>query len=585
MNNASLELGGTNWAEKDGNILGYSVANTSSNFYPQEFTFARGSNLSATRIDRAGLIEKGRENLLLQSSSFSTSPWALTNSSVTSGQSGYDGTNDAWKLEGTTTGGSFVKQDVSQSGVSTSSIYLKAGNANFVYFRVGGGTSQGGFINLTNGSVSDLLNSPIEIKATSVGNGWFRCVVVVNTSVTNVRYYIGDSAGSTSSNIGSFIYIQDAQLEQGLAASPYIETTTTSAQAGVLENTPRLNYTTGVANPYLLLEPSRTNVTPNSENFFTWSRVNSSVSILTANQHTSPEGLQNAFNLEFTEGGGQSQIYKVLSGFTIGTKYTQSLYVKYISGTGEKFQIVKSFGTAGVRCTFTNSGANLSVIAVGGTQAADFGKEDMGNGWFRIYFTYASNTTNWEMNISRQTGSGNDVYAIYGHQLEAGSYPTSYIPTYSVSATRASDLCNNDGVGSLFGTNIGSFFLDAEGPGYSGLPSYLFDLSDNASTGANRFGMYSINTTTMVFYTNASRSITTSVTARKKIAVIWNGTNTKVYLNGAKVLDFTYANANPTSINLSSRFTDGDFGNSKFNQVVGFPTALTDAEAITLTTI
>ena len=71
MNNASLELGGTNWAEKDGNILGYSVGDTSGKYSPQEFTFARGSNLSATRIDRAGLIVKGRENVLTYSNDFS----------------------------------------------------------------------------------------------------------------------------------------------------------------------------------------------------------------------------------------------------------------------------------------------------------------------------------------------------------------------------------------------------------------------------------------------------------------------------------------------------------------------------------
>ena len=35
-----------------------------------DFTFSRGSNLTATRVDSNGLIEKGRENLLLQSNSF-----------------------------------------------------------------------------------------------------------------------------------------------------------------------------------------------------------------------------------------------------------------------------------------------------------------------------------------------------------------------------------------------------------------------------------------------------------------------------------------------------------------------------------
>ena len=54
-----------------------------------DFTFSRGSNLSATRVASNGLIEKGRENLLLQSNQFDTT-WIIINSSVTSGYSGYD---------------------------------------------------------------------------------------------------------------------------------------------------------------------------------------------------------------------------------------------------------------------------------------------------------------------------------------------------------------------------------------------------------------------------------------------------------------------------------------------------------------
>ena len=65
---------------------------TSSNF-----TFSRGSNLAATRVDVNGLIEKGRENLLLQSNQFDTT-WGKTLSSVIGNQSGYNGSNDAWKM-------------------------------------------------------------------------------------------------------------------------------------------------------------------------------------------------------------------------------------------------------------------------------------------------------------------------------------------------------------------------------------------------------------------------------------------------------------------------------------------------------
>ena len=68
---------------------------TLEDFSPQEFTFARGSNLAATRIGKTGLIEKGRENVL-----FSQISLILLGNIYahyfTSGQSGYDGTNDAW---------------------------------------------------------------------------------------------------------------------------------------------------------------------------------------------------------------------------------------------------------------------------------------------------------------------------------------------------------------------------------------------------------------------------------------------------------------------------------------------------------
>jgi hypothetical protein len=39
------------------------------------------------------------------------------------------------------------------------------------------------------------------------------------------------------------IYIQDAQLEQGLVARDYIETTTAAVYGGITDNVPRLDYT------------------------------------------------------------------------------------------------------------------------------------------------------------------------------------------------------------------------------------------------------------------------------------------------------------------------------------------------------
>jgi hypothetical protein len=59
-----------------------------------QLAFTR-SNDTATRVGPDGYIEKVRTNLVLQSNSFDTT-WALFNSSLTSGQAGYDGSSDAW---------------------------------------------------------------------------------------------------------------------------------------------------------------------------------------------------------------------------------------------------------------------------------------------------------------------------------------------------------------------------------------------------------------------------------------------------------------------------------------------------------
>ena len=589
MNNASLELGGTNWAEKDASLLGYTVSDDSGRFSPQEFTFARGSNLSATRIDRAGLIVKGRENLLLQSNQFDTT-WTTSNASVTSGQSGYDGTNDAWKLESTTTGGSFVKQDLSQSGVSTSSIYLKAGNANFVYFRVGGGTSQGGFINLTNGSVSDLLNSPIEIKATSVGNGWFRCVVVVNTSVTNVRYYVGDSAGSTSSNIGSFVYIQDAQLEIGLAASPYIPTTTTSAQAGVLENTPRLNYTTGVANPYLLLEPSRTNLIAQSEYFGDsyWTKIGSSV----VSGFTSPEGLSNAYKLVEDTSTGTHRVDSIEWIFiTGGTTVTQSVYVK---ANGRTIVGLQDNALGAGHAVFNLS--TVTVLAVYGVSAKI---ETLPNGWFRISYTFVSGGSGsmpYKTGIfaldtytsgtplsNPYTGDGTSGLYIYGAQLEIGSYPTSYIPTYSVSATRAQDTCNKADASGEINSTEGVLYTEIAKNNVLGSEGGLFLRKDTSNeirlnlAPNNRINLFvNVGGVLQVYMDNS----TFTLEDYNKIAVKYKLNDYSVFVNGTKIYTDT------------SALVPADMNELKFNSLYGkvnaiqvYKEALTDAELATLTTI
>jgi hypothetical protein len=297
-----------------------------------DFTFSRST--AATRVNADGLIEKETQNLLLQSNTFSNATWNKIRSSVTSGQSGYDGSSNAWKLESTDTTDSYLAQGLTQSGVQNFSVYAKSGNVDYIYFRIAGLTSQGSYVNLSDGSVSSSFNPSNIIggtKITDVGNGWYKISIAVNTTTSDVRFYVSDS-GLITSAIGSFIYIQDAQLEEGLVARDYIETTTAAVEGGITDNVPRLDYTGGATCPALLLEGQRTNLVTQSEYFGAWNKSTGAITI-TSNYGLSPDGSQNSSRVQFT---AASQHINISTSLGIGVTSTGSVYIKGTAGENNK---------------------------------------------------------------------------------------------------------------------------------------------------------------------------------------------------------------------------------------------------------
>ena len=272
-----------------------------------DFTFSRGSNLAATRVGPTGLIEKGRENLLVQSNQFDSIGWLYSGTNVTSGQNGYDGTNDAWLLTKTTASFNYIYQNISQSGVKTLSLYAKAGTLGgvrlFVNFASGNSNV---YFNLNNGTSFSIDPDAIDAKIESVGNGWYRCSITDNEAITQVRIYPITDTGDF--NVNGNILIQDAQLEIGLAATDYIESGATTGKAGLLEDEPRLDYSGGATCPSLLLEPSRTNLFGYSE--YASGNTLTGSPIITENYAISPDGLSNAFRIQDTTGGTYKRITK-----------------------------------------------------------------------------------------------------------------------------------------------------------------------------------------------------------------------------------------------------------------------------------
>ncbi len=402
-----------------------------------DFDFSRGSNLSATRVGPDGLIEKGRENLLTYSNDFSQ--WTKSGATAASGESGYDGSSDAWLI--TKSGGAFdqILRNVSSSGVNTISFYAKAGTLTSVYFR---GQASSNIpdvkFNLSDGSLTSSTNV-ISASSEDIGSGWYRLKMTFSNTITNVTIY--PDFGQTTAGT---IYIQDAQSEIGLAATDYIESGASTGKAGLLENEPRFDYSGGVTCPSLLKEKPRTNLITQSEYFGGYSNSNSTDE---PNATTSPEGLTNATSFLEAATTGQHKLATSIS-FDGSNTYTFSVFAK--SNGRDLYVDTQNSNEWGGRAWFDLTAGTANAVL--GT--ADI--EDYGNGWHRCIVTGASTLAGGnQVELLTSDGSTNSttgditkgVY-IYGAQLEQASYPTSYIPNHSGGTiTRGGETANYVTVG------------------------------------------------------------------------------------------------------------------------------------------
>ena len=510
-----------------------------------DFTFSRGSNLAATRVDVNGLIEKGRENLLLQSNTFDTT-WLSDRMVLTSGQVDKDGGATAWKIAPNTDNNTHrTRQVVSVSGVQTYSIYAKSAGYDWLFLYINGSYA---YFNLSTGTIGNT-GSIIDSEIVASTNGYYRCSITYSNSVTNAEIYVADSNGSYvfAGNGTDGIYIQDAQLEAGLVATDYIETGASTAQAGILEDMPRLDYSGGASCPSLKLEPQRTNLIGQSEYFDSWTKVGSPT--ITNNYGISPEGLTNSTRLETTS---DRIAYDLV---TINANETFSIYMK---------------GSGTLRMQVGDDNFYPSVTS----------------DWVRYEFK-TTQAGNRNLQI-RGNGSAVDV-ELYGAQYERASYPTSYIPNHSGgSVTRSLDSCVATSVSDLIGQTQGTFYWEGaleENPSGANMQ---FALSDGTTSQQIKFVVSSSSTYVAAevknggvqqFYNNHNIDAKTN----RKYAIAYKANDFAFYIDGTQIATDTSGSV-PACTKIS--FDNGVAANNihgVFNNVILFPTRLSNAELAALT--
>ena len=341
-------------------------------------------------------------------------------------------------------------------------------------------------------------------------------------------------------------------------------TATRVNSAGLIEsvpvNVPRIDYTNGSC-PSLLVEPQRTNLALNSDgNVSTYPGA-----INVTNASSSFNSFTNAIQFPNT---ALALAYKTI--VTTAQTYTISVFIKMDDNS---VPILSASQTTG----------NVSLVIAGAVVTNNLKVESLGNNIYRLSGTGASLGINNNNGVLRYDTQVLKSFKITGIQLEAASYPTSYIPTVASTVTRNADLISNNNLISK-GLIVNDYvlFLDITNPILGN--QYILDSTDISSL---RTGILRVDGTTASI-TDITGGISLSILniltiGKGKMCVKRTGSTLSFFANGVKALSTTTTTVG-TINNLKTGVTNSTTP-SYINSVVLFPTALTDTECINLTTL
>jgi hypothetical protein len=319
----------------------------------------------------------------------------------------------------------------------------------------------------------------------------------------------------------------------------------------------------------LLVEEQRTNLLLSSELIGSTSWINQNALTVVANSTdvTDPAGGTTASKL--TAGSTTSQ---TLQGATLTTaQYAGSIYVKTQSGT------------ANVTFYVFLQASPYTVI---GTMSAT-----VTTTWKRISLVTSTATAD-SYNLALQiTTNGATVYA-WGAQLEAGAFPTSYIPTTTTSVTRSAD------VASITGSNFSSWYNQTQGTvhvawQFIGRNSSVAQTACNISNGGSdqfipTFASASNTLSTNTFVTNVSQgrldlSGTPAALIPYRSATAYDASGRAFTINGVVPVSGTGSLPAVTQIEIGSSL-GGGIVNGTIKRLTYWPQRLPNStlQAITL---
>jgi len=255
-------------------------------------------------------------------------------------------------------------------------------------------------------------------------------------------------------------------------------------------NDPRFDYDpVTLAAKGLLVEEQRTNSVKYSDQFdnaLGWSVFNATVN---ANVAVSPDGSTNGDAIVENTTNGNHGIQQFIS-YTSGTAYTLSFYVKAGTRSWCGMTLPSAAFTGSPSSYYNLSGAGTLGTAAGSPTARSI--TAVGNGWYRITITATATATAGGNTLIRSASADNtgfyvgvngaEAIYLYGAQLEAGAFSTSYIPTVTIAVLRSPDIATMTGTNfsSWYNASAGTFVSQFTTSTISGTRTIL-DANDNTA--------------------------------------------------------------------------------------------------------
>jgi hypothetical protein len=547
------------------------------------------------------------KNLLGFSEAFDNAAWGKTNLSTVVGAAAnpVNGLFNAQKLMDNTTA---ATRNINQNATTTAnpwtfSVYAKAAERNWIAigFNDSSNTLQLTFFNVATGAVGNL-GTGATASVTSVGSGWYRCSVTMPAFAGSnfARIYLASANGTISytgdGNSGIFIY--GAQLSNSASLDPYVPTPA-AAPSSTAYYGPRFDFDPVTRQPRgILIEEQRTNLLTYSEQFdnAAWTKV--AVTVPTTNG-IAPDGNATADTLQAD--GTSSQHYVNQSGVPSGSAHVFSIYAK--AGTASFLNI--QITGANIYAQWNILTGALVFSGAGTGTLTSTAQESVGNGWYRlaVAFTQSSGSTqnvrlhvlDAAVNSPNPTTSASGNILIWGAQLEAGGFATSYIPTIASTVTRSVDVATISG--SLFSQwyrqDAGTFVASCSMLALSTATTQELLETDSGGV-ANAITLRANNTVGQTSSTATTASVSqgfidisgAAANTLQNVALGVSTNNTAMVRNGGAVgSDATYAV--PTGlirISLGSRTNSGAPLNGHIRSIRYIPARAADFQLQALTT-